>query len=193
MSRKIYFYKHFEEPHCISPHRHTILQTLPQLTVRRGVVCHYATTALQPMTPTFLKVLSHLFTMKKVDNTRCCWGDTEQISHTPLMRVEICTTALLFADIYQRSMYHLLTEHFYFKVQEAVPPKCPPTAEWINCNSCNGKMRSTEKDGLPHTTWITSTNRTPRNSHKGQARSSKPGQLIWSDRSQDSSVSRGCL
>lgn len=103
MSRKIYFYKHFEEPHCISPHRHTTLQTLPQVTVGRGGVCHLCNNCTAASDTL---VLAHLFKMKKVDNAKCCWGDMEQISHTPRIRVEICTTALLFADIYQRSMYH---------------------------------------------------------------------------------------
>lgn len=60
-ARKIHFYNHFEQSHCVSPHRHTILQPIPQLIVRHGAYLsfiqqlHYNKWATIILPPEWLK------------------------------------------------------------------------------------------------------------------------------------------
>lgn len=139
------------------------------------------TLARQPVT----RALSHLFKMKKTDTTKRCCGDTEHVSHTPLISLETCTPSFTVRGHLPKVTIPPTDRAFLLQGIGSCTAGHPSTAEWTSVswyNSYNGTMHGTETDAPPHTTWITSTNRTPRKSHKGQAQSSKPGQLIWSDR-----------
>lgn len=159
MSGKIYFYKHFEEPHYFTtqtyrPSNHTPVncQTWGCLSLVQHLHGNNDT-----------RVLSHLFKMKKTDNTKCCWGDTEHVSQTPLISVETCTPSFTVVRWHLPKVNVPPTDRaFLLQGIGSCTTGRALAAEWTSVswyNSCNGTMHGTETDAPAHMTWITSTNR----------------------------------
>lgn len=165
---------------------------------RRRLSFTYPTTGLRQMR--HYHAPARVAKSKKTDNTKCWWGDMEQICPIALggsgnlynyftvwwrlPKLNLCIPpgdlAFLLQDTELVKKYTRYVHQKRYK--DVLQPKCPSTVRRINTS---GYIRTVCNDKLPHTTWITFINIIWSKSHKSQAQSSKPGKLICGVRSQD--------